>query len=329
MHYSFTKKELELKRADIVPVRDMVCVGKTYAPDHITQYMAMDLSDSEQDTVLLVIEDIDKETGRCTNRTSQKLEDVAIASVDKTTGTEYYLFNVTNFTAEELDESRQLRFSAYDGRGNQHIRMDILPDEPETPMDGGDGVSINVDREGNREIRVTTEVEEPDVEFQTDESNDNEYPLVEGEWKTTESNDSEISDTNTVEEDKVITLKVEEQLKSSVYQPRSLMDLEEEENSKEHKQPVVEQPKRNRIDPKNIRFERNEKREDSQKVNKIHYNNKGKQQQPKERNNQQRPRQDKPQHQSIFRSGERRNPMIDSDANNEMGEIFNNILRNR
>lgn len=313
MHYSFTRKELELKRADIVPVRDMVCVGKTYAPDHITQYMAMDLSDSEQDTVLLVIEDIDKETGRCTNRTSQKLEDVAIASVDKTTGTEYYLFNVTNFTAEELDESRQLRFSAYDGRGNQHIRMDILPDEPDTPMDGGDGVSITVDPEGNREIRV----EEPEVEFQTDDSDN------------TESYDSEISDTNTVEEDKVITLKVEEQLKSSVYQPRSLMDLEEEENSKEQKQPVVEQPKRNRIDPKNIRFERNEKREDSQKVNKIHYNNKGKQQQPKERNNQQRPRQDKPQHQSIFRSGERRNPMIDSDANNEMGEIFNNILRNR
>lgn len=313
MHYSFTKKELELKRADIVPVRDMVCVGKTYAPDHITQYMAMDLSDSEQDTVLLVIEDIDKETGRCTNRTSQKLEDVAIASVDLQTGTEYYLFNVTNFTAEELDESRQLRFSAYDGRGNQHIRMDILPDEPDTPMDGGDGVSITVDPEGNREIRV----EEPEVEFQTDDSDN------------TESYDSEISDTNTVEEDKIITAKVEDQLRTSVYQPRSLMDLEEEENSKEQKQPVVEQPKRNRIDPKNIRFERNEKREDSQKVNKIHYNNKGKQQQPKERNNQQRPRQDKPQHQSIFRSGERRNPMIDSDANNEMGEIFNNILRNR
>ena len=311
MHYSFTKKELELKRADIVPVRDMVCVGKTYAPDHITQYMAMDLSDSEQDTVLLVIEDIDKETGRCTNRTSQKLEDVAIASVDLQTGTEYYLFNVTNFTAEELDESRQLRFSAYDGRGNQHIRMDILPDEPETPMDGGDGVTITVDPEGNREIRV----EEPEVEFQTDDSDNTEYTLVEGKWDTTESDDSEISDTNTVEEDKVITLKVEEQLKSSVYQPRSLMDLEEEENSKEHKQPVVEQPKRNRIDPKNIRFERNEKREEPQ--------------QPKERNNQQRPRQDKPQHQSIFRSGERRNPMIDSDANNEMGEIFNNILRNR
>lgn len=325
MHYSFTKKELELKRADIIPVRDMVCVGKTYAPDHITQYMAMDLSDSEQDTVLLVIEDIDKETGRCTNRTSQKLEDVAIASVDKTTGTEYYLFNVTNFTAEELDESRQLRFSAYDGRGNQHIRMDILPDEPDTPMDGGDGVTITVDPEGNREIRV----EEPEVEFQTDDSDNTEYALVEGKWDTTESDDSEISDANTVEEDKIITLKVENQLKSSVYQPRSLMDLEEEENSKEQKQPVVEQPKRNRIDPKNIRFERNEKREDSQKVNKIHYNNKGKQQQPKERNNQQRPRQDKPQHQSIFRSGERRNPMIDSDANNEMGEIFNNILRNR
>lgn len=48
MHYSFTRKELELKRADIVPVRDMVCVGKTYAPDHITQYMAMDLSDSNK-----------------------------------------------------------------------------------------------------------------------------------------------------------------------------------------------------------------------------------------------------------------------------------------
>lgn len=325
MHYSFTRKELELKRADIVPVRDMVCVGKTYAPDHITQYMAMDLSDSEQDTVLLVIEDIDKETGRCTNRTSQKLEDVAIASVDKTTGTEYYLFNVTNFTAEELDESRQLRFSAYDGRGNQHIRMDILPDEPETPMDGGDGVSITVDQEGNREIRV----EEPEVETPTNESDNKEYTVEEGEWETSESNDSEISDTNTVEEDEIITLKVEDQLRSSMYQPRSLMDLEEEENSKEQKQPVVEQPKRNRIDPKNIRFERNDKREDSQKVNKIHYNNKGKQQQPKERNNQQRPRQEKPQHQSIFRSGERRNPMIDSDANNEMGEIFNNILRNR
>lgn len=326
MHYSFTRKELELKRADIVPVRDMVCVGKTYAPDHITQYMAMDLSDSEQDTVLLVIEDIDKETGRCTNRTSQKLEDVAIASVDLQTGTEYYLFNVTNFTSEELSDARQLRFSAYDGRGNQHIRMDILPDEPETPMDGGDGVSITVDPEGNREIRV----EEPEIETPTNEPDDTEYALVEGEWETTESDDSEISDTNTVEEDKIITLKVEDQLRTSMYQPRSLMDLEEEENSKEQKQPVVEQPKRNRIDPKNIRFERNDKREEPQKVNKIHYNNKGKQQhQPKERNNQQRPRQDKPQHQSIFRSGERRNPMIDSDANNEMGEIFNNILRNR
>ncbi len=325
MHYSFTRKELELKRADIVPVRDMVCVGKTYAPDHITQYMAMDLSDSEQDTVLLVIEDIDKETGRCTNRTSQKLEDVAIASVDLQTGTEYYLFNVTNFTSEELSDARQLRFSAYDGRGNQHIRMDILPDEPETPMDGGDGVSITVDPEGNREIRV----EEPEVEFPTNEFDDDDFTPEENVWETTESDESETPTTNTVEDDKKITAKVEEQLKSSMYQPRSLMDLEEEENSKEQKQPVVEQPKRNRIDPKNIRFERNEKREESQKVNKIHYNNKGKQQ-PKERNNQQRPhQQDKPQRQSIFRSGERRNPMIDSDANNEMGEIFNNILRNR
>lgn len=315
MHYSFTRKELELKRADIVPVRDMVCVGKTYAPDHITQYMAMDLSDSEQDTVLLVIEDIDKETGRCTNRTSQKLEDVAIASVDLKTGTEYYLFNVTNFASEELGEARQLRFSAYDGRGNQHIRMDILPGEPDSPMDGGDGVSINVDREGNREIRVNAEVEEQveesEVEFPTNEFDDD-LPIVEGTWPDPE-------------EDKKIASDVEEQLKTSISQPRSLIDLEEEENSKE--EPVVEKPKKNRIDPKNIRFERSEKHEERPKVNKIHYNNKGKQQ--RERNNEQRPRQEKPQQQSIFRSGNRRNPLIDTDANNEMGEIFNNILRNR
>ena len=318
MHYSFTRKELELKRADIVPVRDMVCVGKTYAPDHITQYMAMDLSDSEQDTVLLVIEDIDKETGRCTNRTSQKLEDVAIASVDLKTGTEYYLFNVTNFTSEELGEARQLRFSAYDGRGNQHIRMDILPGEPDSPMDGGDGVSITVDTEGNREIRV----EEPEVEFPTNEFDDDvDYPIVEGTWP--EPEDTETSDH---EEDKKIASDVEEQLKASISQPRSLVDLEEEEISKE--EPVVEQPKKNRIDPRNIRFERSEKREEKPKVNKIHYNNKGKQQQ-RERNNEQRPRQEKPQQQSIFRSGNRRNPLIDTDANNEMGEIFNNILRNR
>jgi len=264
MHYSFTRKELELKRADIVPVRDMVCVGKTYAPDHITQYMAMDLSDSEQDTVLLVIEDIDKETGRCTNRTSQKLEDVAIASVDKKTGTEYYLFNVTNFTPEELDESRQLRFSSYDGRGNQHIRMDILPGEPDSPMDGGDGVSINVDREGNREIRVTTEVEEPEAEFPVDEFDDDieettevETAEPEEEYDTVESEGDEDDD---YELDQDIASKVEEQLRVNMAKPRTLLDLEEEENEKVQERHPEPKPK-NRIDPKNVRFERSEKRE--------------------------------------------------------------------
>lgn len=327
MHYSFTRKELELKRADIVPVRDMVCVGKTYAPDHITQYMAMDLSDSEQDTVLLVIEDIDKETGRCTNRTSQKLEDVAIASVDKKTGTEYYLFNVTNFTPEELDESRQLRFSSYDGRGNQHIRMDILPGEPDSPMDGGDGVSINVDREGNREIRVTTEVEEPEAEFPVDKFDDDieettevETTEPEEEYDTVESEGDEDDD---YELDQDIASKVEEQLRVNMAKPRTLLDLEEEENEKVQERHPEPKPK-NRIDPKNVRFERSEKREEKPSVNKIRYNNKGNQ--PKER--EQRPQQQS-QPQSIFRSGGRRNPMVDNDANNEMGEIFNSILRRR
>lgn len=327
MHYSFTRKELELKRADIIPVRDMVCVGKTYAPDHITQYMAMDLSDAEQDTVLLIIEDIDKETGRCTNRISQKLEDVAIASVDMKTGTEYYLFNVTNFTPEELDESRQLRFSSHDGRGNQHIRMDILPDEPESPMDGGDGISINVDSEGNREIRVTTEVEDPKAEFPVDEFDDDIEETAEVE--TNESDDtyvateSEIDDEDNYEHDQNIANKVEEQLRSKMAKPRTLLDLEEEENAKvKERQP--EQKQKNRIDPKNVRFERSEKREEKPSVNKIRYNNKGNQ--PKERD---REREQRPQQQSIFRSGTRRNPTVDNDANNEMGEIFSNILRRR
>ena len=194
-------------------------------------------------------------------------------------------------------------------------------------MDGGDGVSINVDREGNREIRVNTEVEEPEAEFPVDEFDDDIEETTEVEAKEPEEEydtvESEGDEDDDYELDQDIASKVEEQLRVNMAKPRTLLDLEEEENEKVQERHPEPKPK-NRIDPKNVRFERSEKREEKPSVNKIRYNNKGNQ--PKER--EQRPQQ-QPQQSSIFRSGGRRNPMVDNDANNEMGEIFNSILRRR
>ena len=379
MFYEISKADAAKKRS-YVNLRFDLIKSEYLVGGMVIEYYAADLCDDDMTNVLLRTITKEAETHRIIAVDHTILNDFIIAQ--DTTG-HCFLVNSTHYTEEEMEEYQRVAFSSYDNEGvlRRATRLEHLEGEPERPMDGADEpISITVDDDGNREIRITPEpqpiVEEDDEEEIITRFNEDplEYireeeaieDMIHEDIEEESRRDEELADEMVREEieedlshgepvdeisiesdDMAIAAKVEEELTRMRFDRRpepqpepqpevkTLDDMMvEEEAAIQH---IKEQPrKKNVIKADNIRFEKPKKQiedigpgaEPDNKVNKIRFNNQ--QQNPK-------PKKEKRKEQHIqqsnggglFRTGNERNPVMDDAANDEMGDIFNTILRKR
>lgn len=377
MFYEISKADAAKKRS-YVNLRFDLIKSEYLVGGMVIEYYAADLCDDDMTNVLLRTITKEAETHRIITVDHTILNDFVIA---QDTNGQCFLVNTTHYTEEEMEEYQRVAFSSYDNEGvlRKAVRLEHLEGEPERPMDGADEpISITVDTDGNREIRINPEPQ-PTIEEEDEEeviTRYNEDPLeyireeeaiedmihedIEEESRLDEelademvreeieedlSHGEPVDEISIETEDMAIAAKVEEELTRMRFDRRpepqpepqpvaktldEMMAEEEEEI-----QTIKEQPrKKNIIKADNIRFEKSKKQieeiepgEPDNKVNKIRFNN---QQNPKPKKEK---RKEQPsQHHNgggLFRTGNERNPVMDDAANDEMGDIFNTILRKR
>lgn len=373
MFYEISKADAAKKRS-YVNLRFDLIKSEYLVGGMVIEYYAADLCDDDMTNVLLRTITKEVETHRIITVDHTILNDFVIA---QDTNGQCFLVNTTHYTEEEMEEYQRVAFSSYDNEGvlRRATRLEKLEGEPDRPMDGADEpISITVDDDGNREIRIAPEPQPDPVEDDEEEiiTRFNEDPLeyireeeaiedmIHEDLEEESRLDEELADEMVREEieedlsrgepvdeisieteDMAIAAKVEEELTRMRFDRRpepqpevktldEMMAEEEEEI-----QTIKEQPrKKNIIKADNIRFEKSKKQieeiepgEPDNKVNKIRFNN---QQNPKPKKEK---RKEQPnQHHNgggLFRTGNERNPVMDDAANDEMGDIFNTILRKR
>lgn len=377
MFYEISKADAAKKRS-YVNLRFDLIKSEYLVGGMAIEYYAADLCDDDMTNVLLRTITKEVETHRIITVDHTILNDFVIA---QDTNGQCFLVNTTHYTEEEMEEYQRVAFSSYDNEGvlRRATRLEKLDGEPDRPMDGADEpISITVDDDGNREIRITPEPQPDPVEDDEEEiiTRFNEDPLeyireeefiedmihedieeeshldeelademVREEIEEDLSRGEPIDELSIETEDMAIAAKVEEELTRMRFDRRpepqpdpqpevkTLDDMMvEEEEAIQH---IKEQPrKKNIIKADNIRFEKSKKQiedvepgEPDNKVNKIRFNNQQNQKPKKEK------RKEQPsQHHNgggLFRTGNERNPVMDDAANDEMGDIFNTILRKR